>query len=47
VGVAASVGVGAIAAVLGVARLGIDGLPFGALVALIVGSVILVLGSDR
>lgn len=47
VGVAASVGVGAIVIVLGVARLGIDGLPFGALVALIVGSVILVLGSNR
>ena len=47
VGVTASVGVGVIVVVLGVARLGIDGLPFGALVALIVGSVILVLGSDR
>ncbi|WP_435095584.1 DUF7519 family protein [Halorubrum sp. N11] len=47
VGVTASVGVGAIAVVLGVVRLGIDGLPFGALVALVVGSVILVLGSNR
>ncbi|WP_080509973.1 hypothetical protein [Halorubrum saccharovorum] len=37
----------AIAVVLGVARLGIDGLPFGALVALVVGSVILVFGSNR
>jgi len=46
-GAAASVGVGAIAVALGVARLGVDGLPFGALVALVVGSVILVLGSDR
>ena len=46
-GVTASVGMGVIVVVLGVARLGIDGLPFGALVALIVGSVILVLGSDR
>lgn len=46
-GVTASVGVGAIVVVLGVARLGVDGLPFGALVALIVGSVILVLGSNR
>ncbi|MGM0684705.1 MAG: DUF7519 family protein [Halobacteriota archaeon] len=46
-GVAASVGASAIAIVLGVARLGIDGLPFGALVALVLGSVILVLGSDR
>ncbi|EMA70108.1 hypothetical protein C461_01467 [Halorubrum aidingense JCM 13560] len=46
-GVAASVGVGAIAVALGVARLGVDGLPFGALVALVVGSAVLVLGSDR
>ncbi|ACM56004.1 DUF7519 family protein [Halorubrum lacusprofundi] len=47
VGVAASVGAGAVVVVLGVARLDIDGLPFGALVALIVGSVVLVLGSNR
>ena len=47
VGVTASVGVGAIAVVFGVVRLGIDGLPFGALVALVVGSVILVLGANR
>jgi len=44
---AASVGAGAVVVVLGVARLDIDGLPFGALVALIVGSVVLVLGSNR
>ncbi|WP_123620141.1 hypothetical protein [Halorubrum sp. CSM-61] len=46
-GAAASVGVGAIAVVLGVARLGVEGLPFGALVALVAGGVILVFGSDR
>lgn len=47
VGVAAGVGAGAVAVVLWVASLEIDGLPFGALVALVVGSVILVLGSNR
>ncbi|MDZ5812770.1 hypothetical protein U4E84_15600 [Halorubrum sp. AD140] len=46
-GVTAGVGVGSIVVVLAVARLGIDGLPFGALVALIVGSVVLVLGTNR
>jgi len=39
---------GAVVVVLGVARLDIDGLPLArALVALIVGSVVLVLGSNR
>ena len=47
VGVAAVVGVVAVGVILGVVRLGVDGLPFGALLALLVGSLILVLGSHR
>lgn len=43
VGVTGGVAVGAVAVVLGVSRLGIDGLPFAALLALLVAGVVLAL----
>lgn len=46
-GVGAVVGIVAVGVILVVVRLGIDGLPFGALLALLVGSVVLVLGTHR
>jgi hypothetical protein len=46
-GVSSAVGVGAVAVVVGIAWLGVDGLPFAALVALLVAGLLLALGTHE
>lgn len=46
-GVSSAVGVGAVAVVVGIAWLGVDGLPFAALLALVIAGLLLALGTHE